>query len=630
MLRTGALSEGGGMVEENVQAVHAEAVIGTGGAELQSAISRLLDLSLQDIPFEEMLDEVIGLITSIASLTLESKAGIWLVEEGSPDILVLKAERGFLPEQLSVCGRVPFGVCVCGRAAASKTVKHVSAVNSIHAITYEGMPPHGHYSVPIVFRGRALGVMTLYIKEGRERNTAEECFLSSVAAVLAWAIEKRRVERELREITYYDSLTGLPNRRLLVDRLGQILLRGKWKKRYAAVVSVDVDKLKAVNDLLGREAGDKALKAIAARLSSSLREGDSVCREAGDEFVMVLQDLKQAEDISHVLNKIYSSLKEPLVIDGQDVYITASSGVSVYPYDGEHPELLLKNASTAMYEAKRSGRGQWRIYSPSMEAKAIAAIELEAGLRKAIERDEFILHYQPQLDLKTERITAFEALVRWNKAGAMLVQPMDFIPAAESSGLIVEIGGMVLQKACVQAKALAGLGFNDLRMAVNISARQFRHKDFFKTVAGALKDSGLPPANLELELTESVIMEDTEEIIGVMFALKALGVRFSIDDFGTGYSSLSYLRRLPIDTLKIDRSFVRNMSASSDDASIVIAIVRLAHSLRLDVVAEGVETENDLALLKRLECDRAQGYLISRPVEAAGAEEFLRKSKSAG
>lgn len=613
------------MAEENVQAV-----IGTWSAELQSAISRLLDLSLQDIPFEEMLDEVIGLITSIASFTLESKAGIWLVEEGSPDVLVLKAERGFPPEQMSVCGRVPFGVCVCGRAAASKTAAHVGAVNSIHAITYEGMPPHGHYSVPIVFRGRALGVMTLYIKEGRERNTAEERFLSSVAAVLAWGIEKRRMERELRDITYYDGLTGLPNRRLLVDRLGQILSRGKWKKRFAAVISLDVDNLKAVNDLLGREAGDKALKAIAGRLSSSLRDGDTVCREAGDEFVLVLQDLKHGEDISHVLNKIYSSLKEPLVIDGQDVYITASSGVSVYPYDGEHPELLLKNASTAMYESKSSGRGQWRIYSPSMEAKAVASIELEAGLRKAIEKDEFILHYQPQLDLKTGSITAFEALVRWNKAGAMLVQPMDFIPAAESSGLIVEIGAVVLQKACVQAKAMAGFGFNDLRMAVNISARQFRHKDFFKTVAGTLKDSGLRPANLELELTESVIMEDTEEIIGVMFALKALGVKFSIDDFGTGYSSLSYLRRLPIDTLKIDRSFVRNMSASRDDGSIVIAIVRLAHSLRLDVVAEGVETEDDLALLKRLECDRAQGYLISKPMEAAGAEEFLRKSKRAG
>lgn len=618
------------MVEENVQAVHAEAVIGPGSAELQSAISSILDLSLQDIPFEEMLDEVLGLITSIASLTLESKAGIWLVEEGSPDTLVLKAERGFLPEQMSVCGRVPFGVCVCGRAAASKTVTHVGAVNNSHAISYEGMPPHGHYSVPIVFRGLALGVMTLYIKEGRQRDKAEERFLSSVAAVLAWGIEKRRVERELMNITYYDGLTGLPNRKLLVDRLGQILLRGKWKKRFAAVISVDVDNLKAVNDLLGREAGDKALKAIAERLCSSLREGDSVCREAGDEFVLVLQDLKQAEDISHVLNKIYSSLNEPLVIDGHEVYVTASSGVSVYPYDGEHPELLLKNASTAMYEAKHYGRGQWRIYSPSMEAKAVAAIELEAGLRKAIERDEFILHYQPQLDLKTGRITAFEALVRWNKAGAMLVQPMDFIPAAESSGLIVEIGAMVLQKACVQAKAMRGLGFNDIRMAVNISARQFRHKDFFKTVAGALKEAGLPPANLELELTESVIMEDTEEIIGVMFALKALGVRFSIDDFGTGYSSLSYLRRLPIDTLKIDRSFVRNMSASRDDGSIVIAIVRLAHSLRLDVVAEGVETEEELALLKRLECDRAQGYLISRPVEASGAEDFMRKSKRAG
>lgn len=602
-----------------------------GGAEFQSAISRLLDLSLQDIPFEEMLNEVLGLITSIASLTLESKAGIWLVEDGSPGMLALKAERGFPPEQLSVCGRVPFGVCVCGRAAASKAITHLASVDGNHAISYEGMPPHGHYSVPIIFRGSVLGVMTLYIKEGRERDTAEERFLSSVAAVLAWGIEKRRAERELRDITYYDGVTGLPNRRLLVDRLGQILLRGKWKKRYAAVISLDVDNLKAVNDLLGREAGDKALKAIAARLTASLRDGDTVCREAGDEFVVVLQDLKQAEDISHVLNKIYSSLKAPLVIDGHEVYITASSGVSVYPYDGEHPEVLLKNAATAMYEAKRSGsRGQWRIYSPSMEAKAVAALELEADLRRAIEKDEFILLYQPQLDLKTDRVAAFEALIRWNKDRAVLVQPMEFIPAAESTGLIVDIGAAVLQKACVQAKRMAGMGFDDLRMAVNISARQFRHKDFFKTVAGVLKDSGLEPANLELELTESVIMEDTEEIIGVMFALKALGVRFSIDDFGTGYSSLSYLRRLPIDTLKIDRSFIRNMSASRDDASIVIAVLRLAHSLRLDVVAEGVETEDDLDMLKRLECDRAQGFLISKPVEAADAEEYLRRGKRAG
>ncbi|MEK7678973.1 MAG: GAF domain-containing protein, partial [Deltaproteobacteria bacterium] len=223
------------MAEEKVQTVQAQSVIESRSAELHSVISRLLDLSLQDISFEEMLDEVLGLITSIASFTLESKAGIWLVEDGSPDILVLKAERGFTPEQMSVCGRVPFGVCVCGRAAASKTVTHVGSISGTHAFSYEGMKEHGHYCVPIVFRGLALGVLTLYIKEGRQSDRAEECFLSSVAAVLAWGIEKKRMERELRNITYYDGLTGLPNRKLLVDRLGQILLRGKWKKRYAAV-----------------------------------------------------------------------------------------------------------------------------------------------------------------------------------------------------------------------------------------------------------------------------------------------------------------------------------------------------------------------------------------------------------
>ncbi len=618
------------MSQENSRTVNAGAAVESRGAELQSAIGRLLDLSLKDIPFEEMLKEALGLITSIEWLALESKAGIWLVEEGSPGMLALKAEKGFPPEQLSVCGRVPFGVCVCGRTAASKTLTHLGSAAAGHAISYEGMPPHGHYCVPIMFRGVTLGVMTLYIKEGRERNAAEESFLSSVAAVLAWAMEKRRMERELSVITYYDGLTGLPNRRLLVDRLGQILSRGKWRKRFAAVVSLDVDRLKAVNDLLGREAGDKALKAFSARLSSSLRGGDTVCREGGDEFVIILQDLGQAEDISHVINKVYSSLSEPLVIDGHEIYLTASSGVSVYPYDGEHAEVLLKNAATAMYEAKRAGRGQWRVYSPSMEARAVAAIELEAGLRRAIEKDEFILHYQPLLDLKTGRIVAFEALIRWNKAGAMLVPPMEFIPAAESTGLIVGIGAVALQKACAQAKRLAGLGFDGLRMAVNISARQFRHKDFFKTIAGCLKESGLAPDRLELELTESVIMEDAEEIIGVMFALKALGVRFSIDDFGTGYSSLSYLRRLPIDALKIDRSFVRNMCASGDDASIVIAIVRLAHSLRLGVVAEGVETKEELEKLKMLECDMAQGYLISKPMDASGAEEFLTTGERAG
>lgn len=436
--------------------------------------------------------------------------------------------------------------------------------------------------------------------------------------------ERKHAQEQLSYLAHYDPLTNLPNRLLFQDRLAQSAINAARHDRVVGVMFLDLDRFKTINDTLGHEVGDAVLKAVAERLNRCMREGDTVARLGGDEYAIVLADMAHAEDAANVARRILDEFSHPVQAGRHELYATASIGITLYPTDDERVDQLLKNADTAMYRAKETGRNTYQFYTADMNAKAIERLDLETHLRRAQERDEFLLHYQPQIDLSTGRIVGVEALIRWSRPGRGMVPPVEFIPVAEETGLIASIGQWVLRAALAQAKTWLDAGLPRVRVSVNVSPRQFRLPEFPSTVARILREAGLPPHLLEMEVTESLLVEHEPGVLARFSKLREMGVRFAIDDFGTGYSSLSYLKRFPIDTLKIDRSFVANLAADPDHSAIASAIVSLAHSLRLHVVAEGVETATQAAFLRSLGCDSAQGYLYSKPLPADAVEPLLR------
>ncbi|MFL6602088.1 MAG: putative bifunctional diguanylate cyclase/phosphodiesterase [Steroidobacteraceae bacterium] len=420
----------------------------------------------------------------------------------------------------------------------------------------------------------------------------------------------------LRHAATHDALTGLPNRVLLAERLRQATARASRHQTRFAVLVVDLDRFKAINDSLGHIAGDELLQEVARRLSTLLRKEDSLARLGGDEFVLLIHGVSTPKDAEEVARKVLSQVALPVQLAGLDVHVSPSVGICLCPDDGVDSETLLQHADAAMYHAKKKGRNTFQFFAPAMNAFARERLELETGLRNALAQREFELHYQPKVDIATGRIESAEALIRWRHPKRGLIPPGGFIPLAEETGLIVPLGEWVLYEACRQASAWQAEGLH-LRVAVNLSARQFRQDSLIDTVRGALTAARLEPRYLELELTESAVMQDAETSVQIMRKLSDAGLRISVDDFGTGYSSLSYLRRLPLDKLKIDRSFIREIVTSRDDAEIVRAIVTLAHSLHLKVIAEGVETAEQLTFLRSLGCDQYQGFHCSPPLPAA-------------
>jgi diguanylate cyclase (GGDEF)-like protein/PAS domain S-box-containing protein len=440
--------------------------------------------------------------------------------------------------------------------------------------------------------------------------------------------EARAAALQMTHSAQHDFLTGLPNRMLLSDRVTQAISLAVRHKKKVAVLFLDLDGFKHINDSLGHPTGDKLLQSIAGRLVECVRSADTVSRQGGDEFVVLLSEVEQSEDAAITARRMLQAVAEGHPVGQHDLHVTTSIGISVYPDDGLDVETLIKNADTAMYQAKEHGRQSYQFFKPAMNVRAVERQSLEEGLRRALERQEFAVHYQPKINLKTGEISGAEALLRWTHATRGPISPEEFIPVAEDCGLILPIGQWILREACTQARAWLDAGLHLGTMAVNISSMEFRDEDFLKSVFATLKDTGLEPKSLELEITETVLMKRAESAAIILKTLRAKGVQIAVDDFGTGYSSLSYLRKFPIDALKIDQSFVRQLTTVPDETAIVTAVISLGRSLKLRVVAEGVETQAQLKFLRAHHCDEAQGYFFSRPVPAAQFAEILKAGVS--
>jgi diguanylate cyclase (GGDEF)-like protein/PAS domain S-box-containing protein len=434
----------------------------------------------------------------------------------------------------------------------------------------------------------------------------------------------RAMSLQMTHSSQYDLVTNLPNRLLLNDRITQAIAMARRQSRPIAVIFLDLDRFKYINDSLGHVTGDKLLQSVSRRLLTSVRASDTVSRQGGDEFVILLSEITHPEHAATSAKKILHSLNAPHSIGGQDLHIDGSIGISVYPGDGEDSETLIKNADTAMYHAKEHGRNNFQFFTTEMNLRAVERQSLEGSLRRALEREEFLLHYQPKVNLDTGEITGVEALIRWQQPERGLVPPAQFVPVAEDCGLIIQIGRWVLREACRQARAWQDAGLPLLPLAVNVSAVEFRDESFVEGLRAILLETGLEPRYLELELTEGVLMEHAESTAAVLQQLKMMGVHLVVDDFGTGYSSLSYLQQFPIDVLKIDQSFVHRITADPDDSPIVSAIIDMGKNLKQRVIAEGIETPEQLAFLRAHHCAEGQGYLFSRPLAAAQFAHLLQ------
>ena len=443
-------------------------------------------------------------------------------------------------------------------------------------------------------------------------NCLDNPFIHGVVFNSRDVTDRKVIQQRIQHLAYHDNLTGLPNRLLFQDRLANSIARADRGSHKLAVLFVDLDNFKNINDSLGHDAGDELLRGVSRRLSQCIRLEDSLARQGGDEFIVLLDTIEDSRGGSIVAQKILNALRQPFRVSGVEQHVSGSVGIALFPEDGRDPQTLMKNADTAMFHAKGQGKNTYQYFTAQMNVAVKRRMTLESALRRAVMQKDFVLHYQPQVNLETGAIVALEALVRWRSADG-IVMPADFIPLAEETGLINELGEWVLREACRQAQAWHSMGLARRRMAVNLSARQFTEPGFLEMVTRVLEQTQLDPTCLELEITESQVMRQTESMMALLKRLSEMGVQLAIDDFGTGYSSLSYLKKLPIQKLKIDQSFVRDLNVDPNDSAIVMAIINIARSLELETIAEGVETEAQLATLREKGCDVGQGYLFSRP-----------------
>jgi len=581
----------------------------------QEAIAIYGQYALETRDMDKLIANAAAIITSGLDVT---HSAVYRVN-GADDPLLQIAGVGFRPGPPAMVARAS----TTGAAAAG-------AVPVIHGqketdSTAQPFPPHltaeglkSGVEVVIPTSEGAFGVLGAYSRDAAALGRDDASFLTAIATSLGTAIGRKRSEERLAYVAQFDSLTGLPNRTLFRDRLSQAMSRAERSGNPLALMLLDLDRFKEINDTLGHRAGDRLLQAVAERLTTALRTIDTVARLGGDEFTVIIEDAHSVDHVARVAEKVVASLAKPFPLDDQEYYLTVSAGITMFPTNPGDIETLIMNADVAMYDAKDKGKNNFQFYRAEMNALKQERLSLEGQLRRALDRDELFVLYQPQVDLASGAVVGAEALVRWRHPELGLIEPSRFIPIAEQTNLILQIGKWVLQTACAQNLAWQHAGIAPIRVAVNVSGRQFR-AELLDTVASTLSRTGLAPDCLELEITEGLLIEDPKAASEVLSKLKALGVHVAIDDFGLGYSSLSYLKHFPLDSLKIDRGFVRDLSIDPDDAAIARAIIALAHSLDLKVVAEGVETLQQLAFLREHQCDVVQGYLYGAPV---GAEEM--------
>jgi len=557
---------------------------------------------------------------------------VLLIEDNPGDarlIELMLAEDPDTPFRLSCVDRLSRGLDFLSSQKPGIVLLDLSLPDSHGLETFDKVFAHSP-SVPIiVLTGNDDQMLALSaVKTGAQDYLVKgKLDRELLVRAMHYSIERKRYQEQLEHQANYDALTGLPNRNLLHDRLKQAVFAQR-QHRSIAVVFIDLDHFKFINDSLGHSAGDRLLRQMADRLREAVRDGDTVSRLGGDEFILVLNDQPTEDIVFRGMQRIIAKVSEPVVLEGQELTVTCSAGISLYPQDGPDVDTLLKNADAAMYRAKDHGRNNFQFYTAEMNKLVNERLSLEANLRRAVERDELVLHYQPKHDLRTGAIVGVEALLRWSHPEWGLVYPDRFVPLAEETGLIGPIGEWVLRTACAQNRAWQDAGLPPVVMSVNLSPRQFRQDALFKTVARILAETGLQPEFLEMEITESMVMHNMEASIAILKGMRELGVQLSVDDFGTGYSSLAYLKTLPIGILKIDRSFVHDINGRADgDGLLARAIISLGHSLKLKVIAEGVETESQLEFLKSHECDEAQGYYFSKPVPPDECARLLAGAK---
>ena len=481
------------------------------------------------------------------------------------------------------------------------------------------------FAFPISTDGDVRGVIELLSRERRDADRDLARMASHLGGFIGQYIARREAERRLQFVVSHDPLTGLPNRTIFAQRLGQALAQAARYGHKVALLFVDLDGFKVVNDTAGHEAGDRVLREVAERFRESLREGDTVGRHGGDEFVVLIEQYDSAVQVSGVAQKIIDQSTIPFVLDSHEFHISASIGIATYPSDGQDGETLLKHADIAMYRAKEAGKNQYQFYSPHMNRQSIERVDLEAALKQALERGELVTLYQPKFDKEGRHVVGMEALLRWRRPGVGLVAPAEFLPLAEETGLAVHIGEWVLRTACAQGRVWQDRGLSPVRVAVNVSPRHFAHGNLVGCVDDVLRATRLPASALELEITEAMVLQNIDRATRVLRMLKELGVRIAVDDFGTGYSSLGYLKRLPIDAIKVDRSFIAAIPHGSDGVAVARAVIGMAQSLGIRCIAEGVETDEQARFLRIQGCDEMQGNLLSPPLTPEQALELLER-----